>query len=288
MDIERFILSYYSNATEGVHIQKVKNSANAQKPHIHEYFQVFYVIEGHLTHYVGETSSTLYRGDMTIIPPNKQHHIGPTDSTTTFYSFSFMPSIFEDRNQSDTIAIKFLQQLNTISESAIHPKITLPNEDLLFIDTIMERIYKEFSNNNIGSAEMIKANTVILLTIFARTYFESIKGSIPESFDNLNQYVLHCVKYIDANLHEDLSLSEMAKRSAMSRSSFCNAFLEITGKPFKKYLNIKRIEHAVSLIKKGYQLTYVYTLCGYNDYSTFIRNFKKVMGVIPSQYTHQE
>jgi len=285
MDIKNFILSYYSNATEGVHIQKVTNSAVAQKPHTHEYFQVFYVIEGHLTHYVGETSSTLYRGDMTIIPPNKQHHIGPTDDGTAFFSFSFMPSIFDEKKQSDTIAMQFLKQLDSISENAIHPKITLPNEDLLFIDTVMERIYKEFSQNNIGSKEMIKASTVILLTIFARTYFESINGSIPDRFDNLNQYVLHCIKYIEANLHEDLSLTEMAKRSAMSKSSFCNAFLEITGRPFKKYLNIKRIEHAVALIKKGYQLTSVCSLCGYKDYSTFIRNFKKVMGTTPSHYT---
>ena len=121
MDIKNFILSYYSNATEGVHIQKVKNSAVAQKPHTHEYFQVFYVIEGHLTHYVGQTSSTLYRGDMTIIPPNKQHHIGPTDDGTAFYSFSFMPSIFEYATQSDTIAMKFLGQLESVSESDIHP-----------------------------------------------------------------------------------------------------------------------------------------------------------------------
>ncbi len=286
MDIKNFILSYYSNATEGVHIQKVTNSAVAQKPHTHEYFQVFYVIEGRLTHYVGETSSTLFRGDMTIIPPNKQHHIAPTDDGTAFYSFSFMPSIFEEATQSDTIAIKFLGQLNSISENAIHPKITLPNEDLLYIDTIMESIYKEFNKQSIGSKEIIKASTVILLTIFARTYFESIKGSMPDRFDNLNQYVLHCIKYIEANLHEDLSLSEMAKRSAMSKSSFCNAFLEITGKPFKKYLNIKRIEYAISLIKKGHQLTTIYRLCGYKDYSTFIRNFKKVMGATPSQYNH--
>ena len=164
----------------------------------------------------------------------------------------------------------------------------MPNEDLLYIDTTIERIYKEFNDNNIGSKEMIKANTVILLTIFARTYFESIKGSIPENFGNIKQYVFHCIKYIDANFQEDLSVTEMAKRSAMSKSSFCNTFLEITGRPFKKYLNVKRIEHAVSLIKKGYQLTTIYRLCGYKDYSTFIRNFKKVMGATPSQYTCQE
>ena len=38
------------------------------------------------------------------------------------------------------------------------------------------------------------------------------------------------------------------------------------------------------LIKKGYKITAIYGLCGYNDFSTFYRNFKKIMGVSPDIY----
>ena len=80
----------------------------------------------------------------------------------------------------------------------------------------------------------------------------------------------------------------MARRSAMSVGNFCNAFITITGHSFKKYLNLKRIEYSVSLIKKNYPLTTIYSLLGYNDYSTFNRNFKKIMGVSPLTYKNRK
>lgn len=284
MDIKNFIFSYFNNATEGLHIKKVKHSTEAQAPHTHEYFQIFYVIKGHLTHYVEDVSSTLYRGNMTIIPPNVQHHVGSIDDDTAFYSFSFMNNIFDKSNNSDRIAVNFLNQLIATSKTSIQPKITLPDDEILYIETIIDRMYKEFNSKTVGSDEIIRSNAVILLTVFARTYFETVKEALPSGVKNLNQYVLYCIQYIDSNFQEPLSLTEMAKRSAMSKSSFCNVFNTLTGYSFKQYLNLKRIEHAVKLIKKGYQLTAIYGLCGYEDYSTFIRNFKKIMGVSPSQY----
>lgn len=284
MNVKNFILSYYKNATEGLHIKKVRHSTEAQSPHTHEYFQIFYVIKGNITHYVEKVEGKLYRGDMTIIPPNVEHHIGPIDDGTEFYSFSFMMNIFDESNKSDRIAVNFLNQLTTVNKASIQPKISLPDDEILYIETIMDRIYKEFNLKQVGNDEIIRSNAVILLTVFARIYFETINDAIPTGVSNLNQYVLYCIQYINANFHEPLSLTDMAKRSAMSKSSFCNAFSTLTGYSFKEYLNLKRIEHSIKLIKKGYQLTVIYGLCGYEDYSTFIRNFKKVMGISPSQY----
>ncbi len=284
MNVKNFILSYYKNATEGLHIKKVKNSTEAKSPHTHEYFQIFYVIKGSLTHYVENVEGLLSRGDMTIIPPNVEHHIVPIDNDSEFYSFSFMNNVFDNSNKNDRIAINFLNQLTTTNKTSIQPKITIPDDEILYIETIIEKIYKEFNLKQVGSDEIIRSNAVTLLTIFARIYFETVNDAIPTGVKNLNEYVLYCKQYIDANFQEPLSLAEMAKRSAMSKSSFCNAFNTLTGHSFKEYLNLKRIEHSVKLIKQGYQLTVVYGLCGYDDYSTFIRNFKKVMGISPSQY----
>ncbi len=284
MDIKKFALSYYNNATKNIHIKKVMKNSEAQKPHTHNYFQIYFVIKGHVTHHIGNNSSSLYRGDMTIVPPNVKHNIEPIDKDTIFYSFSFMSDLFEIENKKDKIAVNFLQQLTSAEESAIHAKLSFDSPEILYLESVMDKIYSEFSYRTIGSEEIIHANAVIILTMFARVYFQTIPEAIPSSFTNLNEYILYCIQYIDGNFTEELSLSEMAKRSAMSVGNFCNAFISITGHSFKKYLNLKRIEYAVNLIKKGYALSAVYSLCGYNDYSTFNRNFKKIMGVSPSIY----
>ena len=37
-------------------------------------------------------------------------------------------------------------------------------------------------------------------------------------------------------------------------------------------------------IEDGYKITAIYGLCGYNDFTTFYRNFKKIMGCSAEEY----
>ena len=85
-------------------------------------------------------------------------------------------------------------------------------------------------------------------------------------------------------LIEDITLEEITKHSAMSKTRFCSLFAEITGTSFKNYLNMFRIKKAGELILTGEKLSAVSALCGYNDFSTFYRNFKKYMSVSPAEY----
>ena len=82
----------------------------------------------------------------------------------------------------------------------------------------------------------------------------------------------------------DIELSEIARRSAMSKSCFCKLFSSITGTSFKHYLNSCRVNHAAELLKAGEKVSTVSTLCGYDDFSTFYRNFIKIMDISPAQY----
>ena len=43
MDIKNFVLSYYQNSTKYFHVQKLDTVTEAQKPHTHEYFQIYYI-----------------------------------------------------------------------------------------------------------------------------------------------------------------------------------------------------------------------------------------------------
>ena len=76
----------------------------------------------------------------------------------------------------------------------------------------------------------------------------------------------------------------MLRLSTMSRSEFCKRFREIAGHTFNEYLNKCRIERACEMIKRGNKISTVYSFCGYEDNSTFYRNFVKIIGVSPSKY----
>ncbi len=274
MDIKNFVLSYYKNSLDTFHIQKVEEATEAKKPHSHEYFQIYYVQKGRVTHFIENNRSELSHGDMFIVPPDCIHYIN-TQKDTVFYSFSFMPDFIKEFNALSTLLLK-------TKKDALRPKISLNSYDVVYVETIIERMYKEFLLRPLGFADNIRLSASLLLTILARYYIEKETSSVV--FENNKDFVLHCVEYIKTNFSEQITLEEMTKRSMMTKSSFCRIFLDVTGYTFKDYLNRCRIEKSAQLIKNGHKISAAAVICGYSDFSTFYRNFVKIMGVSPSNY----
>lgn len=288
LDIKNFILSYYSNSNENFHIHKVGSSVEARKPHTHDYFQVYYVSRGTLVHFLGDSSSRLSHGDMFIVPPGVTHYIIP-DRDAVFYSLSFMNDFIDnDASQQNKLASNFLKNMQTENIHSIRPRLSIVSDEIIHVENIMEHILEEFTRKPLGYNETIYSYTILLLTYIARNYFENEKTDIANHFDDKKQFVLHCVEYIKNNFTDNISLEEISKRSAMSKSSFCTIFKKITGYSFNSYLNLCRVKKAAELIKKDYKITGIYGLCGYNDFSSFYRNFKKIMGVSPYEYKKDE
>ncbi len=96
------------------------------------------------------------------------------------------------------------------------------------------------------------------------------------------------MEYIRKNLlKKDFSLTEAAKRAYISDVYFRKLFREAHGISPKQYVIQGRIQHAASLILSGYcSLQEVADLCGYHDYKHFTTEFKRIMGVSPSQYEY--
>lgn len=283
MDVKNFVLSYYENSAENFHIQKLDKVTEAQKPHTHEYFQIYFISKGSLVHHVENESAHLNQGDMFILPPGVTHYITPSHNTV-FYSFSFMEELFSEQIANNKLARNFLRSLQTNEDIYVKPKVLMNSEEIFYIENIMAHILKEFNQKPIAYYDTVQAYAQLLVTMLAREYFTKDEHHISEHFEDNRQFVLHCVEYIENNFADKITLNEISKKSAMSKSNFCALFFKTTGHSFNDYLNTCRIKAATSYIKKGYKITAIYGLCGYNDFSTFNRNFNKIMGMSPREY----
>lgn len=122
----------------------------------------------------------------------------------------------------------------------------------------------------------------LLYRILARCHSENFKKV------KTNSKIQASVDYIAANFkNPGLSLEEIAKQSFMSQVYFRKLFKAEYGISPKKYIVNMRIRNAVGLISTGYySLKEVAVLSGYTDYKYFSVEFKKTVGVSPSEYAY--
>ena len=282
MDVRKFVLSYYRTATKDFYITRITHPTEATKLHSHEYFQAYYVQQGHLVHHIDNASALLTAGDVFILPPDIPHYIEADGDGLAFYAMSFMPAYFAGVREGSKLVADFLQYLKSATEQRIQPKLTLPTDDVLFVDAVFKRVLSEFEGKKSGKEDLIHGYATVLISLFARIYFEQKVESLNTEFNR--QSVMYCIEYVKNHSDENISLDGIARRCAMSRTTFCTLFSALTGTTFRKYLHACRIERAMQMIQSGEKITAVSERCGYGDFSTFHRNFKAVSGMSPKQY----
>ena len=120
----------------------------------------------------------------------------------------------------------------------------------------------------------------ILYEIFAECYVQNHNERVTES------KIQPSVDYMNLNFSNgSLTMGEVAKKSFMSEVYFRKLFREEYGISPQKYIVDMRLRHAAGLILSGYySLLEVAYMSGYNDYKYFSVEFKKAMGVSPSEY----
>lgn len=99
-----------------------------------------------------------------------------------------------------------------------------------------------------------------------------------------NEKILAVLNYLNEHLTEDISIDELSSRFFLSRYYLMHTFKEQTGYTIGSYLSTKRLFLARDLIAKGTPITDVCYACGFHNYSTFSRAYKKSFGESPREY----
>ena len=105
-----------------------------------------------------------------------------------------------------------------------------------------------------------------------------------DSRSHSNKAVNLAMDYINKNFGDPITLESVAKASYLSVNQLCRLFSEHCGTTVAKYITSKRITEAKKMLASGKSVTEVAMLCGFGDYSGFIRVFKKNVGVTPGKY----
>lgn len=95
------------------------------------------------------------------------------------------------------------------------------------------------------------------------------------------------LQYLASHLEENISIDDLSERFYISKYHMMRCFRDTTGYTIHNYITEKKLLLAQQLLSQGIALAEIAERCGYQDYSTFSRAYKKQFGASPSATRNQ-
>ena len=105
------------------------------------------------------------------------------------------------------------------------------------------------------------------------------------SAEDLPPTIRLALRFIEAHYREEISQTTVAEAVHLNPSYFSTLFKKSVGKGFSDYLTDLRIEHVKERLTTGSEkINAIATSEGFSDYQYFVKIFKRLTGLRPSQY----
>ena len=283
---ECITLAHFGAATRQYHIYRVRGSTISHQTHYHDYYQVCFVISGELLHRQADEEVLLLPGDAFVIPPGFSHSLQFTGKTAEIYSLSFETTIF-DTGFRRSNAWRFLSELQPKPSATVRLRIVPDQDTCKSTLSLMECLLRQQQTERTAQLSAAPGIISAIVCLLAQSYYQQPQNANQlGQLTDYNHTLLQCTQYIDAHYKEAISLTALAKQFGLSRAAFCAVFPQFAGLSPHKYIAQKRIQEAQMLIRAhpARPLQQIAMEVGYDDPSTFYRNFLRFAGMPPAKY----
>ena len=279
-------LNQFGAKARHYHIYRIRSTCLDHQPHYHDYYQICFVVSGELQHIHQSETVRLTAGNAFIVPPGFVHALHFENTRSEIYSLAFEWDLFSP-GFSQSEAGRFLTALHAGDPKSIGMRLrtVLDKKQRQHLQNILDCLIwqQKEAPGTLSAAPNLVASALQLLI---QSYYSQPQNAPTPLPARDAGTVEQCLEYIDAHFRDELSLDGLCKQFGLSRSVFCVAFPQLSGLPLRQYIAQKRIGEAQMLIRsqRELSLSQVASSVGYQDDTTFYRNFLKIAGVTPSQY----
>ena len=247
--------------------------------HFHNYLEIGYCYDGTGTLAIGKEKYRYEKNCFSIIPQNCIHTTDSDPNTISSWEYLFIDI--------DSLLLQICQSsIRRISQisSRINSRAFLKQEsESPKIGQTIRGILNLMRRKDECYLEEAKAEMVVLLMNIAR---ENSTGRLPEKLPAKETIpIAQSLDYISMHYMDPLKIEDLASNCHLSESHFRKIFSSYMGMGPIEYLNMVRIRAACDLLKRTDDfVSDIASKCGFATFSTFIRNFKKIMGVSPNEW----
>ena len=276
---------FSSDRQEGIHVFK-HNCYTPPIPHHHNFFEMFFVLEGRCIHQVGENKSVLHTGDLCFIQPKVTHSLDVNDESividvlirrSTFRHYFY--SILQGDNLLSNFFMSTLYSKSGIDYLLFHTQDD-PDMHYAFLDLCMESVQKEDYYS-----VLVNAIVTRIFVLLLRRYMNSCE--LPSDMPGDTALAMTIARYLQANA-ASVTLERLADYFHYTPEYTSRLVKRVTGQSFMQLLTSFRIENAKQLLRDtSITVADIGASVGYESGEHFIRTFRKQTGCTPSEYRHR-
>lgn len=250
--------------------------------HYHDFYEIIYILDGEFSSLVDNVTYFLKKGDFLLIGRNVLHKYHFIEGK---HSRSRRIVLWITRQMLDRLS-GGEQDLSLCLERGKGAVYHFP----LHYEGILHELLVRAAMTDVPDMEGMKGKRLYdraqltLFFLYLNELCEKDAFSSGEKTQVHHELVEQVNDYIEAHMQEAVSLDELAEQVHMSKYHFLRRFKELTGTTVHVYLNNKRLIHACELLQEGEAVGEVWGRCGFSDYSSFLRNFRKEYGMSPTSY----
>lgn len=269
---------YLNKDFELFHLKDQKNMAF--EFHYHDFNKVIIFIAGNVTYLVEGKAYKLKPWDILLVGSNEIHKplIDPSGIYERIVIWVNTSFILRHNNPGCNLLTCF----NLAAEQR-QSLIRLEPKELIHFRSVLFQLEEACSTNAFGGQVLSNALFIQLVVYLNRSYLGLQSVSLQEDVE-YDEQISAVISYINDNLTDNLSVEKLASLFFLSKYYLMHRFKAQTGFTLYNYILQKRLIMANTLLKKGEPATEVCARCGFGDYSSFVRSFKKMFGLAPSKH----
>lgn len=255
--------------------------------HAHHEYQLFVVMEGTGTRFIGDSIKAFRPGELIFTGPHLPHlwrsdevYFEKQNSLTTngiviYFNENFLGDHIMEKEE-----MVMLKKLFTKSMRGLE---FYGQKKLQVIKMMQELTQMQ------GIQSVIHLLRILEMLSFTKEYHYISSKAYDDVFnqnetDRLNQVY----EYVLKNFRRKISLEELAGLLCMTPTSFSRYFTMKNNKPFSKFVAEIRIKHACKLLTETEDpISQICYECGFNTLSNFNKQFKDIMLKKPSEYKEE-
>jgi AraC-like DNA-binding protein len=252
--------------------------------HFHPEYQLFLVLKGRGTRFIGDTMKPFKEGDLIFTGPNLPHvwrndnsYFSKKDQHSTsgiviYFQENLLGNMIELKDELESIRYLFEKTKRGLEITGkTREAVSLMMQDLLVLKGFKSIIKLLEIFNVIATSS--ESNTI--------THNTYVPPTNKASTDRMN--IVY--EYVMQNFDRKIVLDEISELVNMTPTSFSRYFKTQVNKSFSEFLKKIRISHACKLLQEEkVNINHIAYECGYHTLSNFNKQFKETTNQTPLNY----